>query len=114
MQIKQNPFYSLSLIPILLLLVFVVSCGSKDKFTGVYKAEGKDLPKQVETLVELKSNGDGTWKVGDEEVPFSWYIKDGELRINTKGGGVIVGDLEGNTIHLTIPGNKKMIFRKTR
>ena len=91
MPIEQRTFYPLRLLPILLLLVSLVSCGSKDRLAGVYKAVEKDLPKQVETLLELKPNGDGAWKVGDEEVPFSWYIKGAELRINTKGGGVIVG-----------------------
>jgi hypothetical protein len=112
MPIKQKNFYPLLLLPVFLLLVLLVSCGSKDKFTGVYKAVEKDLPKQVETLVELKPNGDGAWKVGDEEVPFSWYIKGGELRINTKGGGVIVGSIERDTIQMTLPGTKKMVFKK--
>jgi hypothetical protein len=114
MPTKQNPFYPLRLLPIFLLLIFVVSCGSKDQLAGTYKAAEKDLPKQVETLVELKPNGDGAWKVGDEEVPFSWYIKDTELRINTKGGGVIVGSIEKDTIQMTIPGTKKMTFKKIR
>jgi hypothetical protein len=35
-----------------------------------------------------------------------------ELRINTKGGGVIVGDVERDAIHLTLPGYKKMTFIK--
>ncbi len=100
------------LLPVFLLLVLMVSCGSKEKLAGVYKADEKDLPKQVETLLELKPNGDGAWKVGDEEVPFSWYIKSGELRINTKGGGVIVGSFEKDIIQLTLPGTRKMSFKK--
>jgi hypothetical protein len=114
MLITPNSFFRFRLLPFVLLLIFVISCGSKDKVAGVYKAEGKDSPKQVETLVELKPNGDGAWKIGDEEVPFSWYIKGAELRINTKGGGVIVGSIEGDTIQMTIPGTKKMSFKKSQ
>jgi hypothetical protein len=112
MPIKQKPFYPLELLSIFLLLIFVVSCGSKEKLAGVYKAEEKDLCKQAETLLELKPNGDGAWKVGDEEVPFSWYIKGGELRINTKGGGVIIGSIEKDTISMTLPGARKITFKK--
>lgn len=112
MPLKQKLFSPFGLLPIFLLLVLLVSCSSKDKLAGVYKAEEKDLPKQVETVVELKSNGDGAWKVGDEEVPFSWYIKGSELRINTKGGGVIVGSIEKDTIRMTIPGTREMAFKK--
>ena len=72
------------------------------------------MPSQAATVIELKANGDGAWKSGGEEIPFSWHIKGGELRINTKGGGVIVGGLEKDTIHLILPGNKKMTFRKIR
>lgn len=112
MPIEQKNLYPLRLLPIFLILVLLVSCGSRDKFAGVYKAVEEDLPKQVETLLELKPNGDGAWKVGGEEIPFSWYIKSGELRINTKGGGVIVGSIEKDIIQLTLPGTRKMTFKK--
>lgn len=114
MPTEQRPFYPLRFLPVFLLLVLLVSCSSKDKLAGVYKAEEKDLPKQVETLIELKPNGDGAWKVGDEEIPFSWYVKGAELRINTKGGGVIVGSIEKDTIRMTIPGTREMAFKKTQ
>ena len=72
------------------------------------------MPGEAATVLELKANGDGAWKSGGEEIPFSWYIKGAELRINTKGGGVIVGDMERDTILLTLPGSKLMTFRKIR
>jgi hypothetical protein len=90
----------------------MISCGLKDRFIGTYKAEVKDLPKQVETVVELKDNGEGIWRVGDEEVPFSWYIKGHELRVNTKRGGVIVGIIENDVIHITLPGLNTLLFKK--
>ncbi len=97
-----------------LLLVLLFSCESKDKYAGVYKAEAKDVPKQAQTTVELKANGDGLWRVGDEEVSFSWDIKGGELRVNTKGGGVIVGKIEKDTIQMTLPNMKTLNFKKTQ
>jgi hypothetical protein len=90
----------------------MISCGSREKFIGTYKAEAKDMPKQAEIFLELKANGDGIWRVGDEEVPFSWYVKGVELRVNTKGGGVIVGSLEKDTMHITLVGAKTMAFKR--
>ena len=100
------------LLPLCLLLILMVSCGSNDQFIGTYKAEVKDSPKQAATVLEVKANGDGIWKVGDAEVPFSWYIKGGELRVNTKGGGVIVGTIESDIIHITFPDSKILSFKK--
>lgn len=114
MQMKSRPDNRMRLLPLCLLLILIISCGSKEKFIGAYKAEAKDSPKQTETVLELKGDGDGVWRVGDEEVSFSWYIKGGELRVNTKGGGVIVGTIENDAIHMTLPGSKIMSFKKIK
>jgi hypothetical protein len=111
---KPKVYFHYRLLPLFLLLILAAACGSKDKVAGNYQEEGKDLAGQIATVLELKANGDGAWKSGGEEIPFSWHIKGGELRINTKAGGVIVGGLEKDTIHLTLPGNKKMTFRRVR
>ncbi len=109
-QLKSN--YRIWLLPLCLLLILMVSCGSNDRFIGTYKAEVKDSQKQAETVLEVKVNGDGIWRVGDVEVPFSWDIKGGEFRVNTKGGGVIVGTIENDVIHITFPDSKTLSFKK--
>lgn len=102
-----------------MVLMLLLSCGSGDRYVGVYKAM-QEPPNQREIILELKENGDGLWKVGTdeakgtfEEVPFTWYTKRGDLRVNTKAGGVIVGKIDKDTIHLTLPGSKALTFRKT-
>lgn len=104
-----------------MLMTFLASCESRDKYVGVYQAEAKGLAKQAVVVLELRANGDGMWKVSSPgakgaspEVPLTWGIKRGELRINTKTGGVIVGKLEKNTIRIALPGSKTLIFRKTQ
>jgi hypothetical protein len=101
--------------PLVLSLIFIlIAACAKDEFAGSYRAEEKDSSgRVVETIIELKPNGEGAWKSDSEEISFAWYIKGGELRINTKEGGVIVGGLEKDTIQMTLPG-KKMTFRKIR
>ena len=114
MGITLHSFFQYRVLVLFLILALVAACGSRDQFIGTYRAEGKDLAKEAETTLELKANGDGAWKSSGEEIPFSWHIKGGELRINTKGGGVLVGGLEKDAIHLTLPGNRKMTFRRIR
>jgi len=100
------------------LLVFLLSCEPKDRYAGVYKAAGKETAKQEEIILELKANGDGLWRVGSKEVfseiPVAWYVKHGELRVNTKAGGVIVGRIEKDAIQMTLPGFGALTFRKTQ
>lgn len=100
------------LLGLCLVMILALGCESKDKYAGVYKAQ--DPAKQTEIVVELKANGDGLWRVGTEEVTFAWYIKRGELRVNTKGGGVIVGKIDKDTIQITLPGSKTMSFKKVQ
>lgn len=97
-----------------LLLAMLFSCGSRDNYVGSYTADPKDTPRQVAASLELKENGEGIWKVGDEEVPFSWEARQNELRVNTKDGGVIVGKFGRDGISLSLPGSKMMLFRKAR
>ncbi len=73
------------LLPLCLLLILMLSCGPKDQFIGTYKAEVKDSPKQAETVLELKADGDGIW---------------------------IVGSIENAAIRITLPGSKTLSFKK--
>ncbi len=101
------------------LLMLLLSCESKDKYVGIYKAAGEESVKQGEIVLELKGNGDGLWRMASDEVadtfievPFVWYIKQGELRLNTRAGGVIVGKIGKDTIQMTLPGSNAMTFKK--
>lgn len=102
----------LRLLSLCLLLVLFNSCGSKDQFIGTYRADAGDSPRQAEIVIELKANGAGIWRMNDEEISFAWDLKAGELRVNTKGGGVIVGNIENDTIHISLPGIKTMSFKR--
>jgi len=92
------------------LLSLCVSCESMDKYAGDYEA----LDQPGEIRLELKAGGEGIWVSGAQEASFSWYLKGGQIRINTKEGGVIVGEIEGETIKVNVPGKKEMVFRRTR
>jgi hypothetical protein len=97
-----------------LLALAMVSCQSRYQYLGTYTALPGTSPVRAETVLELKANGQGTWKVRDEEVPFSWYVKGDELRLNTRGGGVIVGSLHGDDVRITLPGSGQMAFKKSK
>jgi hypothetical protein len=95
-----------------LLLVLMVSCESRDMVVGTYRGTVKDSSHQAEILLELKANGEGVWRMGDEEVPFSWYLKGDQLRVNTKSGGVIAASFDTDSLLITLPNHGPMSFRK--
>ncbi len=97
-------------------LAIVIGCGSRAPQLGTYIAEirAQAPPNHRETSLELKETGVGVWRVGDDEVPLSWYVKDDELRLNTKSGGVIVGRMDNEVIHITLPGSEDLLFKKVR
>ena len=106
-----------SLLPVLfclLLFTTAAGCGPGTQHAGTYIAETRDFPHRGETTLELKETGTGVWKAGDDEVPFSWLVKGNELRLHTKNGGVIVGNLDNQVIRVTLPGSKELSFKKVK
>jgi len=104
----------LRLLFVLAILTFAAGCGRNPQQVGTYKAEIKAWPHDYITTLELKEASVGVWKVGEDEVTFSWYVKDGELRLNTKNGGIIIGSLEEGVIRVTLPGFEELLFRKVK
>jgi hypothetical protein len=93
-----------------LFLIFAASCGSETQYIGVYKAQDTESKKESE--IELKSDGEGSWRVEDNEEDFSWNKKGDEIRLNTKQGGVIVAKIQDDSLTITLPGGKKLSFKK--
>ena len=95
-----------------LLVVFVSSCGQKDIYEGIYKALETETSKHAGSQLELMEKGQAVWRVPDDEVSFRWDIKDSEIWLSTKSGGIIIGKIHGDTIEITLPGAKTMSFKK--
>lgn len=112
-KIRSRVFF-LPVLSCLLLFAAAAGCGPRTEHVGTYVAEIKDSPHRTETTLELKETGTGVWRVVDDEVTFSWYVKGNELRLNTKNGGVIVGSLDNRIIRVTFPGSKELLFRKVK
>ena len=117
---REKEHSSFRLVAILFVcFALLLSCDGKGKYAGIYKSERQEPTKQKEIILELNESGDGLWKVASDkgkdtfdEVRFVWYIKRGELRINTEEGGVIVGKIDDDTIRITLPNSRTFTFRK--
>ena len=114
MRVKIQFMICFRLLLVCLVLAVMIGCGQKPAYLGTYIAEIDDSVNHPETTLELKEAGVGVWKVGDDEVAFSWYAKGDALRLNTKNGGVIVADIGNGVIYCTLPGLKNLRFRKVK
>jgi hypothetical protein len=102
------------LIIILFTLIFSFACDNKQKYAGLYRAEVGELQQGREYTIELKENGQGVWRLADDEAFFSWGVNGKEIRLHTKTGGVITGMLEKNGIEITLPNSQKVFFIKIK
>ena len=96
-----------------LLFLLTFSCTQKDIYEGVYKAEGGSSEKYCNSQIELMEKGLAVWRVPDDEVSFRWDIKDSEIWLSSKSGGIIIGKIRGDIIEMELPGIKATCcFRK--
>ena len=96
-----------------LLLIGAVSCDRKEKYAGIYREQGEESLKQTENYIELKENGQGVWRVSDDEASFSWRLTNDEIRLYTKSGGVIIVKIKDkDLLEITFPGSKSRHFKK--
>ena len=104
------------LVPVLLsiIVVFTSFCSQKDVYEGIYIALEEESSKYAGTKLELMEKGQAVWRVPDHEVSFRWNIKGSEIWLSTKSGGIIIGEIHGDTITITLPGAKKMSFKKAK
>lgn len=108
MALRKTAAWAVGVLLVCLALVLGPACESKDKLVGTYTAQVKG----GEVRLDLKASGAGLWIAGADEVPFSWHIKGGDLRIHTKEGGVIVGKIQGDSITIDLPGQKELLFKR--
>jgi hypothetical protein len=104
----------LSIVLMGFILLITLSCDKKERYTGIYLPEGKESPEQSETYIELKENGQGIWRIHDDEVSMRWTIKDNEIWLHTKAGGIVIGKIKDDAVEITLPGRSITYFKKSR
>ncbi len=108
----KNLFSTVVLIGIF--LIVTISCERKERYIGLYRAQEGELQKPSEIYIELKENGQGVWRVNDDEVSFNWNFNKNELSLHIKTGGIIIGKISDDTLAISLPGSKVRYFKKTR
>ena len=98
---------------LIVLTCFIVtltfSCDQGDRYAGTYQSA-----EPPEIYIELKENGLGVWRVIDDEASFRWDVRDNEIRLHTKSGGVIIGKIQGDTLDIALPGRSNRHFKRVK
>ena len=95
-----------------LFLFFVSACTSREKYAGTYAAKTGESQSQQEMVIELKEDGQCSWKKMEEEASFQCSINNGEIRLHTKEGGVILANIDGDTLTIALPNERRMVFKR--
>ena len=104
-----------SIVIVNILLLFTFSCIQVDRYSGKYLATEKEQSEQTELFIELQEDGIGIWRALDDEVSFRWDVKNNQIRLHTKSGGVILGEIQGDhTFEIELPGHRVLNFKKVK
>jgi hypothetical protein len=110
---KKQPFYRKIIYSfVCLVLLLPLACAKEESFVGTYEATEKNPPEFSDVRVELKEGGQGIRTGHGEYITFEWEAKGDEIRIHTKGGGVIVAKMKNGILEVSLPGPKIFYFRK--
>ncbi|MBN2466968.1 MAG: hypothetical protein JXD19_02355 [Deltaproteobacteria bacterium] len=93
--------------------LFLFACGLREHCVGTYVAAEEVSGEHGEAVIELNEDGQGVWRVQTYEVFFRWSVKKNEVRLHTKEGGVIIGEMRNGTLYIELPGTKTVVFKKS-
>lgn len=99
------------IVTVSLFLILTLSCEQKERYAGIYVARKGELPESSEAYIELRDNGQGIWRVLDDEASFNWGVDDGEIKLHTKSGGIIIGKINNDILEISLPGRNVRYFR---
>ena len=95
-----------------LVLILTFACAEEENFVGTYKATEKNPPEYANVTVEFKKDGTGIRTGRGEDVTFEWEAKGNEIRIYTKGGGIVMAKVQQGVLEVSLPGPKVFYFKK--
>lgn len=95
-------------------LLFTMSCQDRGRLSGRYAAGGDENQDSLTISLELMANGQGSWSIEEDNVSFKWELRQTEIWLHTKSGGVIVGKVVGETIQINLAGAGEYYFKKVK
>ena len=96
----------------LLVLIGLSACPPPERFEGTYVALESETSPHSGAVIELNENSQGIFQSQDQEVSFRWTVRGHEIRFHTKEGGIVQGEIQNDTLTVTLPSGRVMTFQK--
>lgn len=84
------------------------------RVSGTWTGMDENAAAPVAVTIELQPDGKGFWSVGMDNAPFRWDLRLNTLRLHTPSGGVVEGEIQDQTIDISLPGTGIIHFQKSR
>lgn len=97
---------------VVLLVLVMVACGRSSPVSGHYEASYGESGRDKTIVLELREGGQGSWTADGESIAFKWDMRDGEVLLHTKAGGIIRAVARGEALTTDLPGVGKLVFRR--
>lgn len=97
---------------VVVLVLLAVACGRSSTVSGTYEASYGEGDRDKTIVLELREGGQGSWTADGESIAFKWDVRDGEVLLHTKAGGVIRVAVRGEELTTDLPGVGKLVFRR--
>lgn len=95
---------------LLMALMLLAGCETtSSNLEGKYVAERQDG--KAVTLT-LKPGFTGEWETSTDAVTVRWEVKDEEIWLHAKSGGLLRGRIDGHTLHVELPGEEVFVFKR--
>jgi len=99
---------------ILLGVMYAISgCSEQVEMTGTYQQVSGDVPGSS-SVIELEDTKNGVWQTEIDEVSFRWSVRDNEIWMHTKTGGVIIGRITDQGFVIELPEVGSFVFHRIR
>lgn len=94
-----------------LAVMLILGCSRTPEVPGTYFAKNGEAAVHL----TLGEDGKGVWSTEGDDVQLTWQVKNGEVWLHTKSGGVLPGRIAGDgVIRLDLPGVGALEFRQVR
>lgn len=97
---------------IVCLVFMLASCSGQPDMAGKYQDVSHDASHSP-SVIELRDNKEGTWETEIDLINFRWSVRDDEIWLHTKTGGVIIGQITDEGFKIELPDVGTYVFEKT-